>query len=143
MSLLRLCCFDLVTSSPGGDSFQLSWVPPDAVLCGVHHTMCRHTQAFPLLHNHSSSLAFSAADTCLTKQADACTSSFSMLLSVFPLSTSRQNSLTGGWGSLQDIGLWDDPWHPFRRVPRKPAAPQGGGDSVSPSTACVISNMCK
>lgn len=44
-------------------------------------------------------------------------------------------------GSPQDIGLGDYLWHPFRRVPRKPTAPQGGGDSVPPlpvlSPACV------
>lgn len=89
--------------------------------------MCRHTQAFALLHNHISSLAFPAADICLTKKADTCTSSFCMLLSVSLSLPSRQNSLTGGWGSPQDVGLGDYLWHPFRRVPRKPAAPQGGG----------------
>lgn len=67
------------------------------VLCGAHHTMCRHTQAFAFPHDHSSCLAFFAANTCLTKQADTRTSSFSMLLSVAPCLTSRQNSLAGFW----------------------------------------------
>lgn len=99
-------------------------------LCGDHHTMLRHMQVFAFPHDHGSCLAFSAANTCSTQQADTWSSSFSGLLSVSsPSRRSRTVSQETG-GSPQNLGQRDYLWCPLRRVPRKPTAQQGYRDSV-------------
>lgn len=92
----------------------LEYLPVCCDLHGVHRMMCTHAQAFAFPHDNGSCSAFSAANTCLAKQADTWTS----LAWSPPLHRSRRVSQAAG-GSLQDLDPEDYLWHPLRTAPRK------------------------
>lgn len=101
----------------------------------AHTGFCPSPQSWLLL-------GFSATNTCLTKQMDTWSSSFSVLLSMCPSLTSRQNSLTGGW--MITPGFWPGGLSiaSFKESAQK-AKSSTGWRGLGASTACVISIMCK
>lgn len=142
VSLLKLYCLDLASSSPGGDHFQLSWVPTGAVSCVVFTIRCAGTQRLlPFLMILAPVWLF-LLQICVWLSKLIHGPPVSPCSLVWPPASHQGRTVSQVFGrSPQDAGLGDYLWHPFRRMPRKPTAPQGAGGSVPPlpvlSPACV------
>lgn len=133
---ITVSTLSLASSSPGGNSFQLPWVPTYwcAVTCMVFTSQCAGTcRLLPFLVIMAPVRLFllqiHGRPVALVYLAWPPLSHWSRMVS----------QVARGWP--QDLGPGDHLWCPLRRTSRKPTAPQGYRDSVPPLPALSPSSV--